>query len=246
MRWVFSIISISVLSVLFFTHPVFCADNADTANAGVAGREKIVSEAMCLLGEKVDKYPFYVYKDYQSPENRFFPTGYMGDFGDMQIQLNDTEHKYSGTSCVQVIYKAGPHNKAGWTGFFWQYPANNWGDMPGGYDLSKAKRLTFWARGEKGGEVINTFQVGGIHGKYPDAGFVPMGQITLSREWKQYTINLVNIDNPIILDQENKECWPFLLPLSRIVAGFGWATSLEVNGNQGIIFYLDEIRFEND
>lgn len=246
MKAIFRMISMSMLVSLFFAYPVFCADKAGAANLDLAGKKEILSKAMCLLGKAVDKYPFYVYKDYKSPENGFFATGYMGDFNDMQVQLDDTGHKYSGTSCVKIVYKAGEDRTAGWAGFFWQYPANNWGDMPGGYDLSLAKRLTFWGRGEKGGEVINTFQVGGIHGKYPDSGSRSTGTVILSGTWKQYTIDLSSIDNAIIMDEQNKECWPFMTPLSRIVGGFGWATSLSENRDEGITFYLDDIRFENE
>ncbi len=228
------VISISMLFSLFFSQQAFCVNN------------EVLSKTMCFLGKKVDKYPFYVYKDYASPENMFFPTGYMGDFNDMQIQPNDTKHQYAGTSCVRITYRLRPHKQAGWTGFFWQYPANNWGDMPGGYDLSQAKRFTFWAKGERGGEVINTLQVGGISGKYPDTGIRSTGQIILSNKWKQYTIELTNLDTSIIIGRESRECWPFMKPLSRIVGGFGWATSLWDNKNKAITFYLDELRFEDD
>ena len=41
----------------------------------------------------------------------------------------------------------------GWGGVVWQSPAGDWGDRPGGYDLTGAKRISFWARGDEGDEV---------------------------------------------------------------------------------------------
>jgi hypothetical protein len=42
-----------------------------------------------------------------------------------------------------------------WGGVVWQHPANDWGDANGGFNLTGAKKLTFWARGEKGGEKVS-------------------------------------------------------------------------------------------
>ena len=112
--------------------------------------------------------------------------------------------------------------------------------------MTGATKLTFWARGKYGGEIISKFQVGGITGKYRDSGIASIGPITLSKEWREYTIDLAKMDNYIIVSEEDKECWPFMEPLSRIIGGFCWATSMTVNHNNNITVYLDEIRFEND
>ena len=58
---------------------------------------------------------------------------------------------HSGKTCIRVDYQAGD----GWGGVVWQSPANDWGDAPGGFDLTGAKALTFWARGAKGGEAVD-------------------------------------------------------------------------------------------
>jgi hypothetical protein len=108
---------------------------------------------------------------------------------------------------------------------YWQYPANNWGGVDGGFDLSRAKKLTFWARGEKGGERIEEFKVGGIMGEYSDSDTAGIGPVVLDKEWKQYTIDLTGKD------------------LSYIIGGFAWATNLDVNPD-GAVFYLDEIKYE--
>ena len=242
-------ISIIIFSLLFssiFLSPIFGIGKASSRAAESSATKATEMKVVCSLGEKVKHFPFYVYKDADSGENNFFPTGNMGDLSNAEINIYCKELPYSGSSCIKIAYKAKPGQAYGWAGLYWQYPPNNWGNIPKAYDLTGATKLTFWARGKDGGEVINKFQVGGITGKYRDSGIASIGPITLSKEWKKYTINLRNMNNSIIISDEDKECWPFMEPLSRIIGGFCWATSLEANNSQSITFYLDEIRFEND
>ncbi len=53
-----------------------------------------------------------------------------------------------------------------------------------------ATRLTFWGRGENGGERVHEFRIGGIIGQYPDSDVATLSNIRLTKEWKQYTIDL--------------------------------------------------------
>lgn len=201
----------------------------------------------CVLGEGVRNFPFYVYQDGDSRQNHFFPTGQMGDLRSFQYNNYCKDNPYSGTSCIKISYEAKKkYTVQRWAGLYWQYPPNNWGNIPKAYDLSGVLRLTFWARGERGGEVINKFQVGGISGKYRDSGAISIGPVRLSKDWTQYTIDLSKMDSSIITTKEDRECWPFMEPLSRIVGGFCWATSLAANQDKEIVFYLDEIKFENE
>jgi len=127
--------------------------------------------------------------------------------------------------CLRVNYKAsGPK---GWAGIYWQNPANNWGDVAGraGYDLRGATRLTFWARGEKGGERIHEIRVGGIVGQYPDSDVATMKNIRLTKEWKSYTIDLSGKD------------------LRHIIGGFGFFVN-KAEDSGGVQFYLDDIIYE--
>ena len=70
----------------------------------------------------------------------------------------------------------------GWAGVAWQNPANNWGEFDGGYNLTKAKKLSFWARGDKGGEIVE-FKLGGTAANYPDSENLTTGALTLKNEW---------------------------------------------------------------
>lgn len=169
--------------------------------------------------------PFYVYANKASPGNHFLPSGWMGDADDLTLDAGNTEHPREGATCIKIRYSAVGSKSHQWAGLFWQERFNEWAGRPSGYDLSRMKRLAFWARGEKGGEVINQFKVGGVIGSHRDSGSAQIGPVTLGRDWKLYTIDLSKAD------------------LSRIVGGFSFALAFMDNPS-GADFYLDEIRFE--
>lgn len=172
-----------------------------------------------------ENMPFYIYADRSSIVNHFIPSGWMGDYGDLKYDGNWKGDPYLGDTCIKITYSGQASQGARWAGIFWQNPANNWGTQDAGFDLSKATKLTFWARGEKGGERIEEFKVGGIMGEYADSDTANISPVILSKEWRQYSIDLKGKD------------------LSYIISGFSWATNIDVNP-EGATFYLDEIRFE--
>ena len=121
---------------------------------------------------------------------------------------------------MKCEFKAG----TGWGGVVWQSPANDWGDAPGGFDLTGAKKLTFWARGDTGDEVVS-FSLGliGKDKKYPDTAKGKLADQKLTKDWTQYTIDLTGQD------------------LTDIRTGFCWVVGAK---GQPIKFYLDDIKFE--
>jgi hypothetical protein len=130
------------------------------------------------------------------------------------------DRPHSGRSCIRLAYEPAD----GWVGVVWQHPANDWGDVPGGYDLKGARRLSFWARGEKGGETVNVgVGIIGPEKKFPDSARVKRDGVKLTRDWQQYTVDLGAAD------------------LSRITSGF--FVSLAGSGAP-TVFYLDDIAFE--
>jgi hypothetical protein len=169
--------------------------------------------------------PFYVYSDRSSSKNHFIPSGWMGDYGDIKYESSSKEDPYLGDTCIKLTYNGKKAQGAGWAGIFWQNPANNWGTVDGGFDLSKATKLTFWAKGAKGGERIEEFKVGGIMGEFSDSDSSVIGPVILNKDWTQYTIDLKGKD------------------MSYIIGGFCWSANVD-NNPEGAIFYLDEIKFE--
>ena len=170
------------------------------------------------------KLPFYVYEDAQSKKNHFTPSGWMGDWGDLELK-DVEENPHSGSSSIKIIYSGERTQGANWVGIYWQDPPNNWGSKPGGFDLTGARKLTFWARGEKGAEKIDEMRVGGIPGEYFDSDVAYIGPIELKLEWTQYEIDLSGKD------------------LVSIKGGFMWSAKAEDNP-EGFVIYFDDIRYE--
>jgi hypothetical protein len=139
------------------------------------------------------------------------------------------------------------------------FPEPNWGDQPNaGIDLRSATRVSFWAKGERGGEQVEFFALGvgwnpdrlDVHGQaipavdpktdhdefqHRDSSrrVPPLLPETrrrpLTREWQRYTIELNGKD------------------LSYVLGGFGWSAKGSANfGKEEIVFYLDDIRYELD
>ncbi|TRZ94328.1 hypothetical protein D4R78_06585 [bacterium] len=176
-------------------------------------------------GKKQEAMPFYIYADRSTAAHHFIPSGYMGDYGDIKYDGASKEDAYLGDTCIKIIYNGKAAQGARWAGIFWQNPANNWGSVDAGFDLSKATKLTFWARGVKGGERIEEFKVGGIMGEFSDSDSSTIGPVILNKEWTQYTIDLKGKD------------------MSYIIGGFAWSANAD-NNPEGATFYLDEIKFE--
>lgn len=196
---------------------------AKSAPAAATGGEKSAPASKQGGG----KFPFYVFTEKGSKLNHFSPSGWMGDYGDLKISDAYRVNPKAGETCIQISYSAMKRNGAGWAGVYWQEPANNWGNSKGGFDLTGAKKLRFWARGEKGGETIAEFKMGGIaeQSQPGDSTAASIGPITLTKEWQEYTIDLSDKD------------------LSYIIGGFAWAASSEANPS-GFVIYVDEIVYE--
>jgi len=198
--------------------------NPDGANFYLDDIKFVADPTVKPQGRKKESMPFYVFTDKRSMSNHFIPSGYMGDYGDVKIE-NSNEDPYLGDSCIKIAYSGKATQGARWAGVFWQYPVNNWGNTDAGFDLSAATKLTFWARGAKGGERIEEFKMGGIMGEYSDSDSAGIGPVILNKEWTQYSIDLKGKD------------------MSYIIGGFCWATNVDVNP-EGATFFLDEIKYE--
>ena len=168
---------------------------------------------------------FIVYQDKPSA-NKYIPSGFMPD--GKCVAIDDAWQKdcQEGRSCIKAEFDrdcATFHMV--WAGVYWLHPANNWGDDKGGYDLTGAQKLTFWARGEKGGEVL-VFKMGGVGvgRQYPDSDVVATDPITLTQDWKEYSIDLKGKN------------------MSHITGGFSWIGNAKDNP-QKATFYLDNIYY---
>jgi hypothetical protein len=170
--------------------------------------------------------PVYVFKDAKLKDNKFIPSGWMGDYSAIRIDENCTENPKEGKNCLKFTYSGKPTQGANWAGVYFQNPANNWGSTDGGYNLTGAKKLRFFARGDKGGEIVE-FKMGGINGTaFSDSDGASTGLVTLTKEWQQFEIDLSALD------------------LSYIMGGFCWVARGEDNP-EGFSLYLDEVAYVN-
>ncbi len=157
------------------------ADGKRKGAVAYANRPLKGSGAPPKLALPPSRLPFAVYAD--GAKTPYIPSGYMGsDVSKLSVDEKCRENPHSGETCLKVKWSA----PDGWGALNWQSPANDWGDAPGGANLTGAKFLQFWARGLLGDEKVS-FHLGGI-GKdrpYPDSGKAERKDLILTAEWKR-------------------------------------------------------------
>ena len=189
----------------------------------------------------------YIYKDFGDTENHYTQKAKMSGLDDSLVLEMDEdwrENPHGGESCIRCRQTVSPLDWGGWlflNGWLPKgetVPQLNDGSTDGqGLDLTGAQSLTFWARGERGGENVEFFTCGfGYDGSrdkttvsYPDStGKHSLAYIRLEEEWQEYSIDLTDAD------------------MSYIVCGFGYVLSGKRSKSGDNAFYLDDIRFEGD
>ncbi len=164
------------------------------------------------------KMPLAVYADGRPAP--WAPSGWMGVHEELSMDQACPDNPHSGDTCLRFTYDG----IGNWVGVAWQNPVNDWGDQPGGYDLTGARKLTFWVRSERGGEKLDVgVGILGSDREYHDSLKVERKGIKLKREWKQHTIKLKGKD------------------LSRVKTPFFWSLG---GMRYPVTLYFDDIRFE--
>ena len=209
-----------------------------------AAAQKALSAIENALREENESV--WVYHDFGDTNNHFTQKALM--FGKDESLVHDmnenwTDDPHAGRSCIRCEQVLREGDWGGWlflNGWLPEgsdVPQLNDGSMPGqGLDLRGAQRLSFWARGEKGGERVEFITCGfgydgpkSVNVDYPDScPKQTLGTVKLTDSWKEYTIDLRGRD------------------LSSIALGFGYVLAGK-STNAGLnVFYLDDIRFEGD
>jgi len=166
------------------------------------------------------KLPFTIYEDRGSANNHYIPSGWMGNAKATKMDDGCATNPHGGQTCLKFEYTATDN----WSGIVWQDLVNDWGDQAGGWNLTGAKKLKFWARGEKGDEVVSfKFGILGSDKKFSDSANGEMPDVKLTKDWTEYSIDLAGKD------------------LTRIKTGFCWSLAGQ---SSPVVFYLDDIRFE--
>jgi hypothetical protein len=163
----------------------------------------LFSASRVAFAYKVLNFPFYHYQDANSKMNNFVVSGWTGDFTALKIDTRGAENDTDENTYIRLRYIPGMGKQAaygknvpdmafqkGYAGLAIQSnPENRWGTLRGGYDLSKAKKLFFFARGKNGGEQIEV----GMREKNRNVMNRSLGLIELKKEWKLYEIDLTNL-----------------------------------------------------
>jgi hypothetical protein len=183
-----------------------------------AGNAATANLPLLVRGEVRPRMPVIVYED-SFEAMPWAPSGWFGGIEALSLDGVYPENPHQGTSSIRLRYEG----KSGWAGVAWQNPPNNWGDLDGGFDLTGAKELELWARGEYGGEKIS-IGVGLLDNEsnYPDSDKTKVENIVLNREWQRYSVPLKKLN------------------LTSIKTGF----VVTVTGRATpVTIYLDSIRF---
>lgn len=184
-----------------------------------AGNAATANIPLLVKGEPRTQFPVSVYEE--GFENMpWVPSGVMGNTRSLDVDGNSSESVHEGSHAIRLHYSG----RFGWAGVAWQHPANNWGDMDGGFDMTGATALEFWVRGEAGGERAS-FGVGLLEENtdYPDSVIVKTQMIELDADWKKFRIGFAEGDD-----------------LSSIKVPF--VVTIE-GRRKAVTLYLDSIRF---
>jgi len=144
-----------------------------------------------------------------------------GEAENVVLEANYSEELRPGDpdgKCLRLAYEPGPTR---WAAVYWQPPRE--AGIRTGKAVSGASRVTFWAKGGKGGEVIDLKGAG-----TPAVLLLKNSKLmTLSGGWQHFEIELGDAD------------------LSDVNGAFGvkWR-SFESENPDGLTVFLDEIRYE--
>ena len=179
--------------------------------------------------------PVYVYKDANYKENK----GVWGNIMPAIAAEKDSvrfktfvEPGVDGKgTAVKITFdlEQPPH----WAGLVVPVKQDYWGETPApgaGLDLSKAKKLIFWAKGESGGEQIQVKAAFISNQPYGDSAEIPIVSdewLTLTKDWQKHEI--------VIADSSQ---------LKRVITPFAIIANEAHNASGKIVIYVDEIYYE--
>lgn len=199
---------------------IYAMVNDSFHNVGIASTSIIVTDKKAaerkFLVPRVE-LPFYVYKDNENLP--YVLSAYMGNYEFIDVDLGNSETVKDGKTAIKISFKG----KDQWYGVGFVDPANDWGDILGGYNISGAKTFSFWAKASYN-NLKATIGFGLIEGNkpFPDTS-KELIELSLSDTWEKYTIKTKRRD------------------LSCIRSGFVIFSSGEGMSHR---IYLDEIVFE--
>jgi hypothetical protein len=166
------------------------------------------------------KLPLVIYDEAGRKQPPYVPSGWMGNTKALKYDERWTTNPHSGNTCLRIDYTAADQ----WAAIAWQNPESNFGDKPGGWNLTGAKHLSVWLRGETGAEVIGIgLGMIGSDKKFSDSANVKLDKIKLSTEWREFRLSV-----------EDKD-------MSRIITGLVFSVA---GSGRPMTIYLDDCKYE--
>ena len=175
---------------------------------------------------------FYIYKDANATVNH-------GEWGNIMparaAETNSVGFKISITpgyggkgTAVRVFFNL--NQPPNWAGLVVPVQRDYWGEWEAsGLDLSKAKKLIFYAKGTNGGEQIQVKAAIASDKQYGDSALLPVTSpwLTLEKDWKRYEIPIGDGSQ-----------------LKRVITPFSITANKAHNLDGRITFFVDEIYYE--
>lgn len=160
--------------------------NVGIASTSITVRDREAAARKFLVPKP--ELPFSVYRD--GDDLPYIPTAYMGNYEAIEVDLHHTEEVYAGEAAIRISYLA----SRDWYGLGFVDPPGDWGDILGGYDLSGATTLRFWAKASYDNLPVK-IGLGLLEDDrtYYDTD-IRMEEITLTQEWQPYEIKLRRMD----------------------------------------------------
>ncbi len=238
LNWNGFVLVILSMACLSFSMPAF--------SLVIAEQNQSVELSISFLRDRMDEFHnrFPIYDDVSSAGNHFPAFGAVNRPQNVDNPNGSwTDNPHSGATCVRFSFT--PSNPEDYGGYYMMngilpkgktIPELNWGNVPNaGLNIMGATRLTFFARGQNGGEKIE-FLFGGVGRNsdtgvpfypYPDSAKKKAIKVTLSNLWQQYSIDLTGLDT------------------SYVLGGFAWVANAPDNPNPlGTVFFVDDINIE--
>lgn len=163
--------------------------------------------------------PAVIYRE-GGEELAWVPSGVMPERNFLALNPSCELAPHSGKTCFEIEYTSG----GDWSGLQFQHPAGDWeNNSPGGFEVTGAKTLKFWAKGAQGGEVFSLNMGGPLTGIYPNTAQADFGTLTLTKEWTEHSFTL-----------DGKDLRRIKNPFTIVLKGNGFPFTI----------YLDDIAFE--
>lgn len=190
-----------------------------------------ISGLLVLPALAVGDAQVYVYKDYNDPGNKALSATVMparaAEINMVRLRTFVGPGFDGKGTCIQLSFDV--NEPPTWAGVVLPVQPDYWGEWEAaGLDLSKAKKLVFYARGEQGGEQIQVKAALAGDKPYGDSALFPVSTdwIKLEKDWKRYEV-------PVDGSQ-----------LSRVITPFAVIVNKPYNPSGKGTVYLDEIYYE--